>query len=212
MADPFGAIFEAVQGGVRVAVVARVEEYRPATQEADVLLLVQEDRVLHGEREEVPEVRVYGAPVIWPGGGGRGLTMGLAVGDEVIALVRDRSHDEVDAGEPGPVVPVSTRRFSPADVVILPGYVRPAEGAPAGSYRTDGAPVLALPGGEALHVGAGTATFVLVRHDLLKAWLDTVKLWLDTHTHAHFMGPTLTPVAPSPTVADTSSPRIKVDS
>lgn len=213
--SPLSQLFDAVRAGTRVAVAARVEAYRPGPCEADVVLLVQEERLVDGVRVAADPIRVSDVPVLWPAGGGRALTMGLDEGDEVIALVRHRSHDEIDNGEPGPVQPVSTRRMSYSDVVLLPGYVRPADGRDAASYRSDGQPVLSMPGGEALHVGASTATFVLVRADLLDSFLGTLKTWLDTHTHGGVTtggGITGIPAPLSPSASDLSSDRIKVDS
>jgi hypothetical protein len=172
-------LHDVVRAGVRIAVCARVEAYRPSPPEADLLLLVQEERIVDGARVPIEPVRVEGVPVSWPGGGGRTLTMGLEVGDEVIALVRHRSHDEIDSGEPGPVVPVSTRRMSYSDILVLAEYRRPSEERPASEYRSDGQPVLAMPTGEALHVGASTAALALARADLVLARLEALATAFD---------------------------------
>lgn len=184
---------------VRTAVAARVEDYRPGPQEADVLILV-------GEEGQEGDVRVPGCPVIWPAG----YTRGLEPGDEVLALVRHRSHDEIDAGEPGPVAPVSTRRMRYTDAVVLPGFVRPAEGQDPAAYREDGEPVIR----GTLHVGGSGASFVLVRADLLDSFLTTIKTWLDTHLHTSGApgSPTTPPVAPSPASGDLSAADVKVTS
>lgn len=124
----------------------------------------------------VPPPAIPGVPVLMPGGSLRGLTFGLADGDRGVLVVRHRSHDEVDSGTAAlPVTPSATRQMSLADAVCLPGYVPPADGRPAAHYRSDGAPVLYMDTGEALHAGVSTAALALARADLVEAQLSALK-------------------------------------
>lgn len=214
--SPMLKLYDAIRQGLRIAAVAKVEAYDASKPSCDVVVLVQEERMVNNARRVIPEIRVPGVPVMWPGGSTRSLTMGLEVGDLVLLLVRHRSHDEIDGGEPGPVQPVSTRRMNYADAVALPGFVPPDTGMDSGAFRADGQPVLAMPPGEAAHVGASTANLVLVREDLLSSFLSTLKAWIDGHTHTGVTtGPGVSgiPVVPlSPSAGAISSDRIKVDS
>jgi hypothetical protein len=137
--------------------------------------------------------------------------MGLNTGDLCIGLYRHRSHDEIDGGTDGPLLPASVRRVDMSDMVIIPGFIQPSNGQQADAFKTNGEPVLAMPGSEALHVGASTASFYLVREDLLNNLIDLIKTWDTTHTHAVAEGVATASPLPYPPLPDVASQRIKVD-
>ncbi len=184
----------------RTAVCVRIESFNAAECSATVTPLVNEERVVEGERIPIPALTVAGCPVIFPAGGGRGLTFGLQAGDLALGLYRHRSHDEVDGGAEGPLNPASTRRMRDADIVVLAGYFRPAVARPPSEFRSDGQPVMPLPSGEALHVGASTGTYMLVREDLLQTYFTSLKNAYDTHVHGYLIPPSLVPLPTTPPV------------
>ena len=173
-------------------------------------------------REVVAEspIELDGVPVRWPGGGGRSITWGIEAGDLGTLLVRDVSHDEVDAGSSLPVDPASSRRWNLSDGEFWPGFVVPGSLA-SSAYRGDGQMVVALPVGEAMYVGASTAALKLVIEDVLRPYLVSLKAAYDAHTHTVAgvtAGPgsvtSAPPTAPSPSVpasADLASGRVLVD-
>ncbi len=208
---------------LRTAVVVRIDSYDASEGSATVTPMVLEERILNDERVEIPSSSIPGCPVIFPYGGGRGLTFGLEAGDLAIGLYRHRSHDEVDGGADGPLLPASTRRVDLSDLVVLPGFFPPSGGYPSSGIRSDGQPVMPLPSGEAIHVGDSNATFALVRWDLLESYLDAIKAKYDAHVHGYVLSgaptPTTPPVVaplvvvpdPFPPVGDYSSDAFKVD-
>jgi|GEM_PF-4359752 len=163
------AIVERVRRLMRVAVVGRVSAWDPSTGTATVTPSVADDPTQ-------PVVPIYGVPVLMIGGSSRGITYGLTAGDQVVTVVRHRSHDELDAGTAAlPVQPAASRAMSYADAVALPGYVAPGTGRPASQVRSDGAMVIYLAPGEAVYIGSATAVFSLTRDDLLQAQLGVLK-------------------------------------
>lgn len=197
----------------RVAVSVRIDSFDASTCTATVTPLVNEERVIEGERVPIPSLSIPGCPVIFPYGDGKGLTFGLSRGDTALGLFRHRSHDEIDGGAPGPIDPQSTRRMREADLVVLAGYVVPGS-RPSSDYRSDGAPVMPLPVGDALHVGSSTATYALVREDLLSAYLQNLKTYIDLHVHPGVTsgpGSTGAPAVPSPTIPPIDTAAILVD-
>lgn len=194
----------------RVAVVARVDAYQPSPPSADVTFLVRELRGTGPDRVALPAAGAQGCPVIWPGGGGRALTMGLEPGDQVIALYRHGDHAAIDAGAAGPVAPSTGFRCNDADVIILPMFV-PSRGADPGTSRQDGQPVLALPTGEALHLGTPGAAFRVVIAEALGPFLAGLVTWLGAHVHGTAGTPPTVPPPTAPSVNDIASGRVKVD-
>lgn len=202
---------------VRTAVVARIEEYDPGSQTCRARPLVPEQTTEEGEVVTVEPQSLHGIPVLQWGSSRAGLTVGLEAGDPVVLLVRHRSHQEADGGAEPPITPQSSDRMSLAESVALGGYVRSSDGQPSGHYRADGQPVLWIGAGDALHIGAGTASIALARADHVQSQLDALKTWLDAHTHNYTdqpsgsVQPTTPPIASSPSPPDVASSRAKVD-
>lgn len=201
---------------VGVAVVCRVVAYDPGEGTADVLPMVQARRVVDGVTEAVPAEVIYGCPVVWPSAGGRTITWGLAMGDLCLCVIRDRSHDEIDSGSAGPLMPAAGRRFNASDAVVLPGYDVPGS-LPSSAVRSDGQMVVGLPAGEALHVGASTASRALALAEDVDARLEELRVVLSAHTHG-YQAPTggsvpasTTTVAAIPAFPSVASTRIKAD-
>lgn len=205
---------------VGVAVVARVVAYDPAAGTADVLPMVQPRRVVEGAPEPVPVSVLYGCPIVWPSAGGRSLTWGLAVGDLCLCIIRDRSHDEIDSGSAGPLMPAASRRFSPSDAVVLPGYDVPGT-LPASAVRSDGQMVARLPAGEALHVGVAMAARALALAEETRLQFEAHRDKFNGHKHgasgiSDSMGGSCTGATSGPDTSidatpDLGSSRIKVD-
>jgi len=187
--DLSAAIMDAVQRKLRTSVVVRIESFDPQSMTADVTPMVVEDRLIDGELVPVPQLTIPNCPVALPYGGNHPFTSGLRRGDLVIGLYRHRSHDELDGGSNGPLSPQSTRRVSESDIIVLGGYIVPVKGLDPSQYRTDGQPVLSLPGTDAFHVGASTATYYLVRSDELAQFMGQAVPptgligWAVSHTH-----------------------------
>jgi len=212
--DVIKLLYDSLMRSARTSVVVRVEAYNAGECSADVTTMVQEERKIDGEYVPIPASRMSGCPVVFWGGGGNSFIGGLSPGDLCLGLYRHRSHDEIDNGDEGPLVPESTRRLDMADIIVIGTFTPPANGLDSSQYRTDGQPVLAMPEVSALHVGDSSAQYVLVRHDLLRSYLFQIQIWLANHIHNLDLehGATFKPTIPPPTVpADMSSPRIKVD-
>lgn len=212
--EPYVALYDLILRDMRVAGVCRITAYTADPPTADVTLLARETRVIDGEAVAQPAVSVTGCPVIWPGGGGRLLAMGLESGDLALALYRHRSHDEIDSGTSTPIVPESGRSLNPADLIILPGYLAPGGGpvgdAPARA-RFDGQPSLLMPAGEALHLGATSAALRLVVAEVLAPYLKLLEVYIALHEHGVAGTPPTTLPPSAPTANDLASARLKVD-
>ncbi len=202
---------------VRVARYAEVVSYDTATQTATIREIVREPRLNADGEIVAPEpVQVGGVPVQWPNAGGRSITWGLNQGDVGLALVRDISHDEVDAGAATPTIPASLRRFNWSDAVLIPGATIPGDPLPSTAYRGDGQPVWALPSGEAVHVGDSTAAKTLALAQEIRDEVVAQRGWSLAHVHtvAAAPGTTSVPTVTPPAVAALAvieSGRIKVD-
>ena len=132
--------------------------------------------------------------------------------------MRHRSHDQVDSGAAVPVDLLSLREFDLSDMVLYPGARPPTDELAAADYHPNGEVVLRLPTGEALHIGASTATLRLVLEDVLRPFLVDLRTWLLTHTHAGVTvgaGTTGIPTGAAPpsvpATGDLASGRIEVD-
>lgn len=202
---------------VRVARYAEVVSYDTATQTATIREIVREPRINADGEIVAPEpVQVGGVPVQWPNAGGRSITWGLDQGDIGLALVRDISHDEVDAGAATPTIPASLRRFNWSDAVFLPGATIPGDPLPSSAVRGDGQPVWALPSGEAVFIGTSTAAKTLALAQEIRDEVVAQRTWALAHVHSGgtIMGNTGAPTKAPPNVAALAvieSGRIKVD-
>lgn len=188
--DVVNAILDDALRNLRVSVVVRVDSYDPAERSASVTPMVQEERYLENTRISIPSVSIPGCPVVWPAGSGRSFTIGLNPGDLCLGLYRHRSHDEIDSGVNGPLLPGSVRRVDQSDLIVIPGFVAPASGVDASTYKQSGEPVLAMNENDYLHVGNSSASYYLVRYDLLNQHLSAIRSWLFTHRHLYADGVT----------------------
>lgn len=165
-------LYDVIRGSIRVAVAAKVVTFDPATSSATIIPEIGEERRLDdGTVELLTPVEIAGVPVLFPGP----LRFGLSAGAYGLALIRHRSHDEWDNGTAGPVAPSSTRRFDFSDVVFLPTLHQPGGTAVESSrYKSNGEPVIRVEAGQALRLGASTATDGLARGSLTDAHFDTI--------------------------------------
>ena len=150
------------------------------------------------------------------------MTWGIRPGSRGTLLVRDVSHDEVDAGAAIPVTPASSRRWNLADGEFWPGFIVPGSLA-SGAYRGDEQIVLALPSGEALRVGDSTAAKALAIAEDTADRLVRLESLFTAHTHpvAGAVASAQTPppytgtgvyiLGPVTTTADLASGRVMVD-
>ena len=211
------ALNDRIRQSIRVSVVARVESFDPSTSTADVKIAVQEERVTaEGDRIAIEAITIPGCPVLWPGGWLRGMTVGLEQGDEVIALIRTQSHDEIDGDrEVGPVLPASARRMDLSDVVLIPGYHRPAASWPSSRWRSDGQMVLYVGSGETIFMGDSTAAEALALASAVDARLNAIQNAFNAHAHTGVTtgsGVSGTPSAPITGTNDTGCDDVKVRS
>lgn len=200
LADALLASARAAGAPIEVAITVRIEAYDHTTQTATIRPCVRGSKMdRDGNLLSVEATAIPGIPVLHLAAGGRSFTLGLSVGDYATAVVRSRSHDEVDSGTATPVTAASSRRWNWSDAVVIPAYRPPADPLPASAVRADGQPVMALGALEALHVGIATASIALARADLVKARIDTLQAAHDTHIHTVATVVTnAVPVAPGP--------------
>lgn len=185
LSDLASGIIKAVDRRIRVAVVGRVRSFVASASKATVQPSVSEQRMIDGEIVTVPPAEVPGVPVLFQGGAKRGHTFGLDAGDDVVLVVRHRSHDEVDGGTNAlPVDPKASRRMNMSDAVALPGFVPKGVGRDSSQYREDGQHVFYMEGGESVHVGSSTAALLLARADRVDAQLAEIRDILQTWTVA----------------------------
>ena len=178
LAEAVEPLIASKRAGVRVARDATVIRYDAATQTADVQPCVQD---VAPDGAGVPSPVIYGVPVAWPSGGGRSLAWGIDVGDLGTLIIRDVSHDEVDAGADVPTTPAASRRWDLSDAVFLPRDATPA--APLEQVRDDGAPVLAMPDDEGLHLGTAAANQALAIAQNVADRLARLETLFTLHVH-----------------------------
>jgi len=169
-------LYALIRHSIGVAVVAEVVSFSAARSTVSIKPLVLDDRVdAEGTREALGEIVIADVPVIWPGTGTRGISMGLRAGDRGIAVFRHQSHDEVDAGKTAPLLPASTRRMDLSDLVFFPGYVSPATDRPSSQRSTNGEPVVYMDAGDVLRVATAAASIALARADLVEQQLADIQ-------------------------------------
>lgn len=111
------------RGSIATAIPATVLAYNPTLQ------TVTAKPTISGRRHDVetdalvpfPLPAVANVPVIFPRGGGAGLTLPVTVGDTGILLICDRSLDEWKSTGAAENVPLDTRRHDLTDAVFFPG-------------------------------------------------------------------------------------------
>lgn len=183
-------IVRAVAGGlgrVRVAMDGRVVSYNRDTQSAVVTPLVEETVVdASGVRSGVALPDLEGVQIRWPSGGGVSLTWDLTEGDLVLLVFRDRSHDEIDAGDAGTSasLPSSGRRFNVYDVVGLPMGNPLASALPAASVAADAVVLRVASASGEIRLGDSTASKALALAEKVKGELDAIDSAFSSHTHA----------------------------
>lgn len=193
---------------------AEIVSYDSATTTATVRPAVRElvltaSGLVYAEALEIP-----GCPVRWPGAGGVSITWPLPAGTLVTMLVRDRSHDEVDAGAEIPSAPASQRRWDLSDAEVWPMGYGARDPLPSDATAADGL-VIRLPSGDALAVGAASATRALALATETAAALAQIQTVINALV-LPVSGATAGPPVPPPfvtttTAADIQTDRVKVD-
>lgn len=204
LADATQAAANRAAARVRVCVLAQIVSYDSAETSATVRPCVREqvqtaDGLVWADALEIP-----GVPVCWPGDAdGVALTWPLPVGAIVPVLFRDRSHDEVDAGNAVPTAPASVRRWDLADGLVLPFAWSARDPLPSGAQASSGV-VARLPVGASLLVGDNAANKALALAQETAARIERIEAYLNTATYATPAGPTTAP-SPLPFTGATST-------
>ncbi len=219
IADANLKVLEVVERMVRVAGAATVESYNAEAQTAQVRPDVLEEVVIEGDVANLPASSIFEVPVQFPGTARAGMTFGLDEGDRVLLIYRHRSHDESDAGAAPPIVPQSSRRMNPADVVAIPLQL---SGQPAAHWRSDGALVIYSSGSTPIYMGASDAAYFASRDDRVQAEIQRVWDYIELmNAAALLITPSTVYVPPPPALpagnfvpsplGPTDSTRLKVD-
>lgn len=167
-----------------VGLPARVVSYDRTTQTAVVQPVIRgRYRTPEGESATYRMPQIAGVPVAFPAGGGFSITWDLAVDDEVLLAICERSLDEWKAQGGDDVTARDRRRFDLSDAVAIPGLRSP--GSPLVQVQ-DGAMVIA---GAEIRIGSRTAAQAFV--------LGTAfKILYNAHVHPSPFGPTGFPAEP----------------
>jgi hypothetical protein len=145
---------------VHTAMPARVESYDESTGRASVQPLIK-----YAARNDlgvrVPRLLpiVPSVPIVFPGGGGGGVTFSVTAGDIVLMVVSEVSLDRWLAGDGRAVDPADPRRHCLTDALALPWY-----------FNTGG-PVIAF---TATEIRAGGTEALALQSDLaaLASWVE----------------------------------------
>jgi hypothetical protein len=176
-----------------------VQSYDPRTNTASVQPAVKrrlEDEDGDPVHEQIPVLP--SVPVVWPGGGGFELRFPLAKGDSVL-LVFSQWADGAWR-ETGQV-------SEPVDVTKHgPSYAKAFAMSRAASYPSAD-PQLIAP--SPFVVGDLAAAKLLAVAEKVDQNLNSLKTWLDAHTHPAPGGATSPPAAPSPSPAATACAKLK---
>lgn len=198
---------EAAASAVRVAVSCEVVSYDHTDQTVSVRPMVADPGYRDGAVHWRDTPPLDGVPVAWLRAGSITLTAGVSAGDVGLLLIRDRSHDEIDAGQGArPVTtPASARRWDYADAVYLPAQVVPADPIGSAGVAASGDPVLGMGSGRALRVGASNANKAVAIAEDCAARIERIEAYLNTATYLTPTGGTTIAPAPPPFVGTTST-------
>lgn len=216
LADATQAAANRAAARVRVCVLAQIVAYDSDTGSATVRPCVREqvqtaEGLVWADALEIPNIAVC-----WPGdGSGSALTWPLPVGAIVPVLFRDRSHDEVDAGNAVPTAPASVRRWDLSDGLVIPFAWSARDPLPSGAQASAGV-VARLPVGASLLIGDNAASKALALAEETAARLAAIEGVINALV-LPVSGPTAGPPTPIPfptptTTADIQTLRAKVDS
>lgn len=192
-------------GKVKVARSATIVSYTAATNTARVRPSVRDRVRIDGETVFADELEIPNLPVIWPGVPDVCSFMWpLPAGTDVTLLVRDVSHDEVDAGLAIPSTPASTRRWDLSDAEVIPFGFNARNTPPDGAYSAT-SPVTWLADGKWLAVGADDAAKTLALAQETAARIARVESFLNGATYAVSGTATVAP-SPAPFTGATGAP------
>lgn len=177
--------------GVHVGFVGQVVDYDRVTQTATIRPVVKGRR-----KTEEGGVEFYDLPLLvrvpveFPQGGGCSITWPLAVGDQGMVRISERSHDEWRAVGGAGLQPQHTRRFDLTDATFFPGVSSPAD--PLTEVDASAMVVAAAD----LRLGDKTAADFVALASLVMARLNALQQAFDAHVHA--TAATGPPVGPTP--------------
>lgn len=199
---------------VHVAIPCVVESYDAAIQAVNAQPLIKgryvdEDGTLVVERLPV----LTGVPVVFPGANGYRLTFPLAKGDTVLVVFSEASLDKW-ARHGGEVDPIDDRRHALSDAIAIPGlrsFASPLASAPTDRMTIGSDTGLAIHvDGASIRIGDNVNVQGAGLGDTLQTFLNTLKVWLDTHAHSTAVGPSGPPAVASTTVPTVASATVKV--
>lgn len=213
---------------LHVSMPGRVEKYNLAEQKADIKpllkrpLLTEDGTELEAESLPVlPDV-----PIVFPRGGGGGtgeffISWPLAAGDLVHLVFCERSMDIWLSSKDGAEAdPVDFRMHDLSDAVAYPGLypfkkaLKDADAANMVLGHDDGGMQLHITDADVAEFRkGGSADVSMTIAETLEAfWTNTVKVWLEAHTHGTGVGPSSPPLnVPAPTWdAQIASDKVKL--
>ncbi len=116
--DAFQAAIAAYMEGVRICLPGVVTKYDAGKRRANIQPSIK--RVFaDGGTASIPEVT--SVPVIWPSGGGGGVSFPLVKGDGVLLVFGERNLEEWASGKGGEALPLDGRKFDLSDAIAIPG-------------------------------------------------------------------------------------------
>lgn len=207
-------LMAAVKGSMAACLPAKVLTYNPVDQTATVKPAIT-GRYHDPELEALipaPLPVIAKVPVAFPSGGGFSITWPLLPDDDVLLVFADRSLDEWKSTGLPENLPADTRRFDLTDAIAIPAVkppVRPIS--PAGVFAS----AMVIHGAD-IRLGSSAAASPVALAPLLSAFLATLKLWLDGHTHTGvttgggISGPPV-PANLSPTAGNLGAVKVKAE-
>lgn len=206
-ADVTRALLEQYAHELHTAFPARVQEYRAASQRADLVPLIKhpvpqpDGSVDYEDLPVLPDV-----PIVFPRAGSWFLSFPIAAGDFVLVVCQEAAAGHWEAGDGDAQYPGDLRRHHLAHAVALPGYYparRALENADAAALILghDGGFRLAIKADGTAELPEGSAVYVALAN-LVDQRLAAIQSAFDTHTHVVAGTANLT----SGTVAGTAAP------
>lgn len=204
---------EAIQRAVRlgladahVSLPARVTRVDLERNLVDAQPLVMDVVEVADERRAIAFPVVTNVPLFVASGGGFRMTFPVAAGDVVSLVFADRSLDVWLARGGGPVDPVDPRAHALSDGIVALPSTNPTRPwtirADAIAIGAEGGPQILLKEGEVDLGGDGAGLQGVALGALLKAHLDSLRMWLAAHTHPGINTPAaqaaLLPMPPDP--------------
>jgi len=220
--DEFGAtkaLARSEVARVRTAIPAIITAYDHATQRATVQIAIRHAyRDASGKVVQEQHLPIASRPVMFPMASGYALTFPLAVGDECLLLVAERSLDEYLDKPSSDATPQDLRRFDLRDSVVLPVAVAgpvPSSGRDGSALVVEGLSVLL--GSSAASEFVALAQKTSTRLNTLITQVQAMVTVFNAHVHTGNLGAPTSPSAvpqvnpTSTTSSDFAATRVKAE-